>query len=536
MAEVIDLIASDDDSEDEVQLLSPPAGARRRASTGRAPAPIDLMSPEAPAAPAPARGRKRKAEEAAPAMRRGAKPACCLNDVDQTFELSAPERTALLAAIFGASTAAVHKWRVAHERARPAGETTLWRLVEAYRAHAGPAPLDGDGGAAGLPPELAGRSGEKVTTASAVAYARRRLAAADAKPAHDAEVDAVEPAPDGDGGALSCSVCMDRFAPFDVVCCGSSAAELHAVCRPCFRQLCVQFATDKGVGPGGVGCPTPNCGALFAAEDVRRNVAALDVMQMEERERDKSLRVALGGAAAVLRCPCGAVGAVSEADAGDGQVRCPGAGCGKVYCVRCGNPAHPDRPCPPPSDMIKWLERKTKKCPKCGEPIEKNAGCQHMTCRCGHDFCWLCLGPFPNCNCGHFEDESRRAAQELQRQQARGGGGGFDPWGGFGGGGGGGGFDPFGGGGGFDPSMLGFDFGGRRGGRGRGGGGRRQGGGGRRRGGGGGGGGVPEYNPADFERAARGGGRGGHDWGGGQALGSGRRRSSEGSGRRRSSG
>ena len=50
MAEVIDLIASDDDSEDEVQLLSPPAGARRRASTGRAPAPIDLMSPEAPAA------------------------------------------------------------------------------------------------------------------------------------------------------------------------------------------------------------------------------------------------------------------------------------------------------------------------------------------------------------------------------------------------------------------------------------------------------------------------------------------------------
>ncbi|CAG8585103.1 7092_t:CDS:1, partial [Scutellospora calospora] len=33
-----------------------------------------------------------------------------------------------------------------------------------------------------------------------------------------------------------------------------------------------------------------------------------------------------------------------------------------------------------------------KQCPKCASRIEKNGGCDHMTCRrpgCGHQFCWM---------------------------------------------------------------------------------------------------------------------------------------------------
>ena len=31
----------------------------------------------------------------------------------------------------------------------------------------------------------------------------------------------------------------------------------------------------------------------------------------------------------------------------------------------------------------------------CHKPIEKNKGCNHMTCsQCRHEFCWICMGPW----------------------------------------------------------------------------------------------------------------------------------------------
>lgn len=39
----------------------------------------------------------------------------------------------------------------------------------------------------------------------------------------------------------------------------------------------------------------------------------------------------------------------------------------------------------------KFLEMKTKPCPKCKILIIKNGGCNRMYCtRCSHEFCWIC--------------------------------------------------------------------------------------------------------------------------------------------------
>jgi hypothetical protein len=39
-----------------------------------------------------------------------------------------------------------------------------------------------------------------------------------------------------------------------------------------------------------------------------------------------------------------------------------------------------------------WVAANTKRCPRCKTPIEKDEGCNHMSCRnCRKEFCWICM-------------------------------------------------------------------------------------------------------------------------------------------------
>jgi len=50
-----------------------------------------------------------------------------------------------------------------------------------------------------------------------------------------------------------------------------------------------------------------------------------------------------------------------------------------------------------------WVQKNAKVCNNCGQAIEKNGGCNHMTCsRCRAEFCWLCRKKWKACNCMQF--------------------------------------------------------------------------------------------------------------------------------------
>eukprot|EP00600_Ochromonadales_sp_CCMP1393_P003405 CAMPEP_0174990518 /NCGR_PEP_ID=MMETSP0004_2-20121128/21372_1 /TAXON_ID=420556 /ORGANISM="Ochromonas sp., Strain CCMP1393" /LENGTH=664 /DNA_ID=CAMNT_0016244147 /DNA_START=79 /DNA_END=2073 /DNA_ORIENTATION=+ len=79
--------------------------------------------------------------------------------------------------------------------------------------------------------------------------------------------------------------------------------------------------------------------------------------------------------------------------------------CGHPFCFRCGEESHDPCSCPQlaewgrkcmnESETANWILANTRTCPACNARIEKNQGCNHMTCRnCKHDFCWICMGPW----------------------------------------------------------------------------------------------------------------------------------------------
>ena len=79
------------------------------------------------------------------------------------------------------------------------------------------------------------------------------------------------------------------------------------------------------------------------------------------------------------------------------------SGCDSSSCFQCNNVGHQPVSC---EEMKAWGEKlkdegqtanwillNTKVCPGCKNPIEKNGGCNHMTCgKCSYEFCWVCMG------------------------------------------------------------------------------------------------------------------------------------------------
>jgi ariadne-1 len=79
--------------------------------------------------------------------------------------------------------------------------------------------------------------------------------------------------------------------------------------------------------------------------------------------------------------------------------------------------------CKDDSETANWISANTKECGKCQSTIEKNGGCNHMTCRkCRYEFCWVCMGSWAEhgtqyYNCNRYE-ESMGARDAKSKSRA----------------------------------------------------------------------------------------------------------------------
>jgi len=196
--------------------------------------------------------------------------------------------------------------------------------------------------------------------------------------------------PDPSEAGPECSVCRERrFALLVNPDCD------HAVCEDCWAKwfetqlpMCRAQKDTIGLRCVGAGCQASTAAALWA--HARSRSSALKAFEKQLAFRRRLLGNTLYPAEVQAECPC------------EGCLGLGYRGYDTVMCFVCEHQWSPDttgvsRILDLDSDLLP-VELKPgevmKKCPKCSEHIIKNGGCDHMTCRCGHQFWWTTLLPY----------------------------------------------------------------------------------------------------------------------------------------------
>ncbi|TGZ76385.1 hypothetical protein EX30DRAFT_336677 [Ascodesmis nigricans] len=176
-----------------------------------------------------------------------------------------------------------------------------------------------------------------------------------------------------------CNTCFERthFSSSLTTKCG------HNFCRSCVCKLFVHATTDESL------YPPRCCRHPFPVEKV--------LGWMKPMEAAKFRKVALEyDAAERTYCFDTKCGAFILDISRDGAVSCPS--CKKLTCGRCKTADHGMADCPSDGALKKLLQIAAtsgwKRCPKCKAVVERVSGCEHITCKCGSHWCYLCSMPW----------------------------------------------------------------------------------------------------------------------------------------------
>jgi hypothetical protein len=164
----------------------------------------------------------------------------------------------------------------------------------------------------------------------------------------------------------------------------------HAVCGSCWKlwtesQLPRSFANRWDT----VRCFSPQCQHAICTplwdHLVSVSNAIHDFDQIPDLQRRRRLRMnALYPESFQVDCPdptCWGIGYL---------------GFDTVMCFICERQWIPEEPGSSTDDfdVQEMMGVRVKQCPSCHESIEKNGGCDHMTCRCKYEFYWSTLKPY----------------------------------------------------------------------------------------------------------------------------------------------
>ena len=232
------------------------------------------------------------------------------------------------------------------------------------------------------------------------------------------------PPSNNDGEKILCEICYDEFPPDKmwVLECG------HAFCEACWRN---HMETKISHGEHIIQCQMDGCKCKVPPSSIRQLCGDDVYNNLLKYMMDQQVSLA----DTLTNCPnrnCG-----KPVDALNvrlcGVLKCPA--CSYEFCSQCNEESHAPASCAEKSrwELLTGDERmnsrifgeNVKTCPKCKVIIEKNEGCNHMTCRrCHHEFCWKCMRDWANhpknfYNCEFYkqqDDPFLKQGDEIHRE------------------------------------------------------------------------------------------------------------------------
>jgi len=212
--------------------------------------------------------------------------------------------------------------------------------------------------------------------------------------------------PDGKFPPMLCKICYEEY---------SNESDLywltncdHIYCHECINGYLTLQITSGGVLD--LGCPHPECEAEINIGDI---AAICDAATVEKYEKFVVLS-ALRADPNVRWCPMPQCSSPVKGPPAEGSEWITCGTCQLQVCFACGDERHDPAQCGKEARELiatrhnvvveaerafeEWHQGKptdVKPCPRCKAYIEKNQGCNHMTCiACKHQFCWLCSAEY----------------------------------------------------------------------------------------------------------------------------------------------
>lgn len=181
--------------------------------------------------------------------------------------------------------------------------------------------------------------------------------------------------------------CLDDFLPRDTV-----RAPCHNYCRDCFVRLITTTCENEQQWP-------PKC-CLNDIPDATIVQSVDPDLQRKFHQRAQEWNIPVGDRLYCNRPTCSEFIPNARVNLADNVARCSR---GHATCTICRGAQHGGRDCPQDRDLMRTEaladQEGWRRCTGCHAYVEHKDACQHMTCRCGAQFCYVCGAPWRTCQC-----------------------------------------------------------------------------------------------------------------------------------------